>query len=429
MSITDPVIFEIADRVATPFYLYDAEILRQDFYSLKDRLPEGTDIFYSLKANPNQAIVSVLSKEGAGAEVCSLTEMKNALAAGVNPRRIIFVGPAKSPDDIRFAIITGIKAIIAESIDELHLINEIAAGMARMQPVGVRINPDFQSAKVRITMSGKASQFGIDECLLPQLVETLAKMPNIILVGLHVYLGSRIMDEEAIWQNSANIFDLARRVRSIIGRQLAFVDIGGGYGVAYFDNERDVDPARLAERLGTMIDDFRKEAPLTRVVIELGRFLVARAGQFVTRVRYVKQSKGETFAICDGGSNVHAAAAGYGSAFRKNFPIRKVGGGEGVTSVNLTGPLCTPSDNIGAQVKLPPLVAGDLICIDRSGAYGPSASPVNFLSFGHPAEVLKDGARLQLVRAADDPDRFLASQIRRDLPLSAETPTQYEAAE
>lgn len=429
MSMTDALITALADHVATPFYLYDAQVLRQDFHSLKDCLPEGADIFYSMKANPNQAIVSVLSKEGAGAEVCSMTEIKIALAAGVNPRRIIFVGPAKSAEEVRFAIIVGIKAIIAESIDELLLVNRIAASLDRMQPVGIRINPDFQSARVRITMSGKASQFGIDECLLPQVMDTLAQTPNIILVGLHVYLGSRIMDEVAIWQNSANIFELARRVRGMIGRQLSFVDIGGGYGVAYFENERDLDATRLAQRLGAMIEEFRKDAPLTRVVIELGRFLVARAGQFVTRVRNVKQSKGETFAVCDGGSNVHAAAAGYGSAFRKNFPIRKIGGGEGLTAVNLTGPLCTPSDSIGANVKLPPLVAGDLICIDRSGAYGPSASPVNFLSFGHPAEVLKDGSCLQLVRAADDPDMFLTRQVRQDLPLFAEPSSHLEAAE
>lgn len=417
MTLSDALLTRIAQDVPTPFYAYDQQALRDTFHGLKRYLPEGSDIYYSLKANPNRAVVATLAAEGAGCEVCSRSELETAIAAGGNPRRIIYVGPAKSAADITRAMEIGIKAIIAESLDELRLIAGIAATRGIVQPVGLRINPDFKSASVRIKMTGIASQFGIDEADLPAALDLAEADPHIIPVGIHVYLGSRILEEEAIFDNTRNILDLARRVAARLGRPLSFVDVGGGFGLAYFGKERDLDPARLGPGLAALIAEFQAEFKRTRVVIELGRYLAARAGVMVTSVRYVKDSKGKRFAICDGGSNIFAAAAGYGSAFRKNWPMRRVGGGEGSLPQMLTGPLCTPSDTIGDMVDLPPLAAGDLVCFERAGAYGPSASPVGFLSFGHPAEVMVTAEGPVIVRDADPVEQGLARQCWR--PLAA----------
>lgn len=417
--LTDDRLRAIARTVPTPFYCYDAEDVRGRFDGLKRHLPDGADIYYSLKANPNKAIVSTLCRIGAGCEVSSVAELDLALAAGADRRRVIFVGPAKSPADLARGIEAGIKAIVAESCAELLAIQQVAAARGVVQPVALRINPDFKSTRVRIAMTGRASQFGIDEADLGTALDTAEGCPNLLLVGLHVYLGSRILDEEAVAANTANILDLAREVRRRLGRQLAFVDVGGGFGVRYFDKERDLDGDLLGSRLAALIAAFRAEAPRTRVIIELGRFLVARAGVFVTAVRYVKTSKGRHFAVCDGGSNCHAAAAGHGSAFRRNFPIRRLGPAPAEQAAyTLTGPLCTPSDVIGDEVELPVLAPGDLICVERSGAYGPSASPVHFLSFGHPAEVMVDGPVTALVRRADPPDHLSRQQtwIELDTP-------------
>jgi diaminopimelate decarboxylase len=419
MTLSDTQIQTIAAKIPTPFYAYDAENLRDTFAGLKAYMPEGADIYYSLKSNPNHAIIGTLAPLGAGAEVCSLPELHIAMAAGANPRRTIFVGPAKSEADINGAMDFGIKAIVAESLDEVKMINRLAALRGIVQPIALRINPNFKSAKVRIIMTGRASQFGIDEDALPDVLAALDDCPAVVMVGIHVYLGSRVLDEEAIHENTTNILGLATRIGEALGRPLAFVDVGGGFGVKYHTKERDLDVDVLGKGLNEIITGFRAANKRTRVVIELGRYLVARAGVFVTSVRYVKTSKGQPFAVCDGGSNVHAAAAGYGSAFRKNMPMSRVGAvptDAPTQNYMVTGPLCTPSDTIGDNVEMPELAQGDMIRIDRSGAYGASHSPVNFLSFGHPAEVLMDGEVATLVRAADTIQSLLDKQISQTLP-------------
>lgn len=427
MTLSDSQIQTLATKIPTPFYAYDAENLRDTFAGLKAYMPEGADIYYSLKSNPNHAIIGTLAPLGAGAEVCSLPELHIAMAAGANPRRTIFVGPAKCEADINGAMDFGIKAIVAESLEEVQMINRLAAARGIVQPIALRINPNFKSAKVRIIMTGRASQFGIDEDALPEVFTALEDCPAVVMVGIHVYLGSRVLDEEAIHENTANILDLATRIGTSLGSPLAFVDVGGGFGVKYHEKERDLDAEVLGKGLHDIIAGFRAENKRTRVVIELGRYLVARAGVFVTAVRYVKTSKGQPFAVCDGGSNVHAAAAGYGSAFRKNMPMFRVGEVEADAPTDtymVTGPLCTPSDTIGDKVEMPVLKQGDLIRIDRSGAYGASHSPVNFLSFGHPAEVLMDGDKAILVRAADTIQGLLDKQISQTL---ANDPVAFDA--
>lgn len=430
MTLSDTQISTLAAQIPTPFYAYDAENLRDTFSGLKAYMPEGADIYYSLKSNPNHAIIGTLAPLGAGAEVCSLPELHIAMAAGANPRRTIFVGPAKSEVDIAGAMDFGIKAIVAETLEEVEMINRIAAARGIVQPIALRINPNFKSAKVRIIMTGRASQFGIDEDILPEVLASVETLTAIVLVGIHVYLGSRVLDEEAIHENTTNILDLATRVSAAIGRPLAFVDVGGGFGVKYHEKERDLDVAVLGAGLHDILAAFRAANKRTRVVIELGRYLVARSGVFVTAVRYVKTSKGQPFAVCDGGSNVHAAAAGYGSAFRKNMPMSRVGAVAAdalVETYMVTGPLCTPSDTIGDNVEMPVLARGDLIRIDCSGAYGASHSPVNFLSFGHPAEILVDGETATLVRAADTIQGLLAKQISQ--PIHAAQPEAQKVLE
>ncbi|WP_264212376.1 hypothetical protein [Leisingera thetidis] len=422
MPLTDDQLTAIAARVPTPFFAYDQQGLRDRFHSLKRHLPEGADVYYSLKSNPCKAVVATLAAQGAGCEVCSRAELETAVTAGGNRRRIIFVGPAKSAADIGRAMDLGIKAIIAESLDELRLIAEIASARNIVQPVGLRINPEFRSAAVRIKMTGIASQFGIDEAELRPALDFAASDPHVVPVGIHVYLGSRILDEEAIFDNTRNILGLADRVAAHLGRPLSFVDVGGGFGLAYFDKERDLDPDVLGRGLADAVAGFRRKHRRTRVVIELGRYLVAEAGVMVASVRYVKHSKGRRFAICDGGSNIFAAAAGYGSAFRKNWRLRRIGTApsQEVVPHMLTGPLCTPSDTIGDQVPLPALAAGDRICFERAGAYGPSASPTGFLSFGHPAEVMVTDQGPVLVRHADPVDREIPQQTWE--PLMAQQP-------
>jgi diaminopimelate decarboxylase len=182
--------------------------------------------------------------------------------------------------------------------------------------------------------------------------------------------------------------------------------------------------ARLAEGMARVVGEFRTRYPHARLLFEAGRYLTARSGSYVTRVRYVKQSMGQWFAVADGGTNHHMAAGGIGSYVRRNFPVRVLtadsadpagAGAPGARDVpggqwTVTGPLCTPSDTILTNVTLPRLRPGDLLAIGRSGAYGASASPVLFLSHGYPAEVLFHQGQAYLVRTRDESVDLLRRQ-------------------
>ncbi|MCF1470143.1 diaminopimelate decarboxylase [Agrobacterium vitis] len=414
MTLPDDILTRVADRVGTPAFVYDAVELRHGVARLKFVLPD-VDFFYSLKANPNVSVVRTLTSQGIGAEVCSLFEIEACLAAGVAPERIIFVGPAKSQQEIEFAISLGFKAIVAESLPELKLIDTVAARKGVCQRVALRINPSFHTPGARLSMSGKATQFGIDETEIEAAIALIAEADSLRLSGLHVYMGTRILDYQVIVENSRDILALARRVTEISGEILDFVDIGGGFGVAHGDHETDLDLERLGEVLTPVLRAAKQDAPQTSIAIELGRYMVARAGSFLARVRYTKISKGKRFAILDGGSNCHSAA-GQAASFRRNFPISLVGakmGGEEPWS--LSGPLCTPTDVIAHDLQIQNLEARDLIRVDRSGAYGPTASPVNFLSFGMPIEVMVDGTEMVVIRERLDLAGYLGPQVPRPL--------------
>lgn len=410
----------LADTIPTPFYAYSTAQIRKDFTELKTALPETIKYFYSLKANPNKSLVEILHQSGTGCEVCSLAELKTVLGLGVNPAEIIFVGPGKHIPELTACCEAGIKAVVAESVQELTLLNDIAATLNKTQNVALRINPAFSGEKARLVMSGKPRQFGIDEEQIPQAIETLKTLGNLRLAGIHIYLGTRILEWQAIAQNTKNILDLARKLQQTYDLTFDFVDVGGGFGVRYFDHEKKLDIQALGNEMQAVIEDYGQAAPDTQVIVELGRYLIARAGIFVTRITCLKQSRGEWFAVCDGGANCHGSAAGINSLIRRNFPMARLGkAAAGLQErYQVTGPLCTPTDLLGENIMLDTLQPGDLIGIGHSGAYGASASPVNFLSFGHPAELLIDQDRAVLIRTPDDVETILAPQVYQPLPLS-----------
>lgn len=410
----------LADYVPTPFYAYSATQIKTDFAELKRSLPHDIDYFYSLKANPNKTLVALLHQAGTGCEVCSLVELEIALRQGVAPGDIIFVGPGKHINELTQCCLAGIKAVVVESIEEMHLLNDIAAGLGVTQNIALRINPDFTGEKAKLVMSGKPRQFGIDEQLLPQAFALLGQLTKLRLAGIHIYLGTRILDWQALANNTQNILTLAATLQQTYDIALDFVDVGGGFGVRYFDKEKALDLAALGEALLPLVNNYREAFPHCRIVIELGRFLIARAGIFVTRVNYLKPSREEWFAVCDGGANCHGSAAGINSLIRRNFPMARLGPSRpgDLHRYQVTGPLCTPTDLLGENIMLAELRSGDLIGIAHSGAYGASASPVGFLSFGHPAEVLVENDQAFLIRTADSVDTMLAPQVCQRLSLA-----------
>jgi diaminopimelate decarboxylase len=409
---------DLADRYGTPCYVYDGDRMRRQYETLRELLHPAVRIFYSLKANPNVSVFGLLHSLGAGAEVSSAVELATALRAGAHPDDILFLGPGKTAAELSSCVEQQIGAVVCESLGELAALNRLAGAGGTTVRVALRINPRFSVRGSGLTMGGKPRQFGIDEEVLLAEGNLPARFPNLRIVGTHTYLGTRILSEDVVVENTTRILDLADRVAAGQGFTPDLVDIGGGFGVAYFDGERDLDVELLCARLNPVIARYAESHPDTRLVLELGRYLVAHAGVYVTRVLYTKESMGERFAVTDGGTNHHMAAVGIGSFVKRNFPIRVLGREtESVAAQpwNVTGPLCTPNDTLGRNVSLPPVRPGDLIGVLRSGAYGPTASPVLFLSHGYPAEVLVDGGRPYLIRDRDQVADLLRPQHLHDL--------------
>ena len=411
----------LAERVGTPFYVYDAALVRARYRALTRSLPDA-GFFYSLKANPNLSLVGLLVAQGAGAEVSSRLELETAVAAGAPAERILMVGPGKAEADLERAVSLGIKAIVVESLAELDQIDRIAAKTGRCQPIALRINPNFKVSGARLNMSGRPTQFGIDETAMESALARVAALDHLRLAGLHVYMGTRILAHETIVENTRGILELAARVAQTLPEPMAFIDIGGGYGVPYYEDETPLDLAALGEAMRPLLRGFCKTHPETAIAIELGRYMVAEAGRFITSVRQVKASKGENFAVCDGGSNLHSAAAGQGF-MRRNFPVSLVPHPARQSSAaeaspwSVTGPLCTPMDVIAKDVSLATPAPGDLICIHQSGAYGATASPVNFLGFGAPAEIMIDEGTATVVRERAQVQAFLDEQMPRQISM------------
>lgn len=409
---------DLAEQFGTPLYVYDGDVLTRTLTELRTALPPVLEVFYSLKANPNISVLSVLRRAGARAEVCSLAELRTAQQAGTPPQDIIFLGPGKSERELAACLDAGIYAIVCESFDEVDRVESMAAARGLTQRVLLRVNPAVSVKGSRLTMGGKPRQFGIDEAQVLAAGQLPSRYQHADIAGVHVYAGTRILDAEVVAKNTAYVLELADRVVAATGIRLDAVDIGGGLGVAYFDDEADLEAKAVAEQINPLIEAFAAAHPGTRMIMESGRYLAARAGTYVLRVRYVKESLGERFAIADGGTHHHMAAVGIGSFVKRNFPAvllspRDEDGqlpDDSTESWNVTGPLCTPNDTLLKHVALPALRPGDLIGVLRSGAYGPTASPGRFLSHGFPAEVLVLDGQAHVVRVRDEVDDLLRSQ-------------------
>jgi len=267
-------------------------------------------------------------------------------------------------------------------------------------------------------MGGTVGQFGLDEADLPEAVRrTLSYPDQLVLRGIHIYTATQVFDADALLEHCRNIFEIALQTADLAGKPLEMVDFGGGFGVPYFEKMEEFDLERFGEGYGQLLASYRSDPRLAgcRFVFELGRYLVADAGVYVTRVVDVKEMKGKTFVTTDGGMNHHLTATGnMGQVFRKAYPIlnlSRTGAGAGEEEgVALAGPCCTPLDMFGTNIPLEDPRPGDLIGVFYSGAYGYSASNLGFLSHPTPAEVLLWQGEARLLRPVGKPEDVLRDQ-------------------
>lgn len=406
-------IAEAAQHFATPAYVYDQACIEASYQALQKAIGTQVEIFYSIKANPNIAICQTLREQGANTEVCSLAELETVLMAGFKPHQIIFVGPHKSEATLKRCLELQLFAIVIESFEEIERLAHLAEAAQTTAAVLLRINPEFCAKSALLKMGGKPSQFGIDEPLAKAAIHQILDHKTLSLLGIHIYNGTRILSAETLAENTAAVLAYADELQKEFNLQFPVVDFGGGAGIPYFPKEEALNMQTLEATFKPIIDQYLSQYPGTRLIMESGRYLVGSSGYLVLQVDSIKQSKGETFVITDGGTNCHMAAVGVGSIVRNNFPVIAFNKSDqaGTETVNITGPLCTPGDVVAKKITLPKLEVGDLIAITRSGAYGPTASPTYFLSHGFPNEVLVKNNQAHLIRSADRPEDILKNQF------------------
>jgi diaminopimelate decarboxylase len=409
---------EIAASYGTPVFVYDASILDQKWNLLRRTFPPEFAISYSVKANPNPAIVRFFLSKGSGLEIASGGELHVALAAGSPPGKILFAGPGKTGIELEFALTRGVGEIHAESGLEIERISALSRKLGLRGPVAIRVNPSEEAQGGAMRMGGKPAPFGIDEEQIDAVIERILSDPCLEFRGIHLFTGTQILNPTVLIRQYRKGIEIAVNVAEKFKQPIRTLDFGGGLGIPYFVNEKELDMEVLRDQLSALMSEVRKE-PLfsgTRFMLEPGRYLVGEAGIYVTRITDVKISRGKKYIIVDGGMNHHLAASGnLGQVIKKNFPIAILSkiGHEYREKVDVVGPLCTPLDVLARDAELPAAEVGDLVCVFQSGAYARTASPLDFLSHPHPAEVLVSNGQIELIRR-----RGIYEDLLHDLPVN-----------
>lgn len=380
----------LAQRVGrTPFYAYERRHISERVALLRAALPGALQLHYAMKANPMAALVQMMAGLVDGIDVASGGELAAALDTTMPPHRISFAGPAKSHAELGCAIAAGV-LINLESEAEMERVAIIGEQLGLTPRVAVRINPDFELKYSGMKMGGGARQFGVDEQRVPAMLRRLGQL-GLDFIGFHIFSGSQNLSADAISLAQAQSLQLALRLAGDAPGPLRLLNIGGGFGVPYFPGERTLDLAAIGDRLAGVLHELQCAAPGAKLVLELGRYLVAEAGIYVCRIVERKVSRGQVFLIVDGGLHHHLAASGnFGQVIRKNYPVligNKVQG-DARETVSVVGPLCTPLDLLADQMEMAKADVGDLVVVLQSGAYGLTASPTAFLGHPAPLEVL-----------------------------------------
>jgi diaminopimelate decarboxylase len=374
----------------TPFFAYDRGLLTRRVELLRATLPEAIELSYAVKANPMPAIVQHLSGLVDSFDVASAGEMRTALDTPLPVDRVSFAGPGKTPTELTQAIAAGV-TVVLESRIEAERVASLGERVGTRPRVVVRVNPDFEIRGSGMRLGGGPHQFGVDAEQVPALLDELAVF-DLDFLGFHVFAGSQNLNPEILCDAQGKTVELALRLAEDAPRPVRYLNIGGGFGIPYFEGDEPLDVAAIGRNLDALLRDaIRPSLPDARVVVELGRYIVGECGFYVTRIIDRKESRGRTFLVVDGGLHHQLAASGnFGQVIRRNYPVA-VGNrseGEATETVSVVGCLCTPLDVLADGISLPRADIGDLIVVFQAGAYGLTASPTGFLSHPPPVEVL-----------------------------------------
>jgi diaminopimelate decarboxylase len=381
----------LADEAGeTPLFVYDATMIRQRVAALRAAMPADLGLHYAVKANPFPQLLDLMATLVDGFDIASSGELALALESGMSGDRVSFAGPGKTDRELEAALHAGI-TLNLESEGEATRVLAIADRKSIRPRLAVRVNPDFELKGSGMRMGGGAKPFGIDADRAGELARRVIG-GGAEWRGWHIFAGSQALDVEAIIAAQAATVALAARLSDEVGAVPPLVNLGGGFGVPYFPGDAPLDIAAIGAALGETLAQRPDSLKDSHFAIELGRYLVAESGVYLTRIVDVKSSQGERFAVVDGGLHHQLAASGnFGTVVRRNYPLalaNRFGARPADEPVTVVGCLCTPLDRLGDAVALPPAEVGDLVAVFMAGAYGASASPASFLGHVPAIEIL-----------------------------------------
>ncbi|MER8635283.1 diaminopimelate decarboxylase [Mesorhizobium sp. M0664] len=398
----DVAISDIAASVGTPFYCYSTATLTRHFRVFTEAFA-GLDalVCYAMKANSNQAVLRVLARLGAGADVVSEGELRRALAAGIPASKILFSGVGKTAHEMDSALSAGILCFNVESEPELELLSARATALGKIAPISLRINPDVDARTHKKISTGKAeNKFGIPWQHARKVYARAAELTGIKVTGIDTHIGSQITELQPFDDAFALLVELVGALRSD-GHAIEHIDVGGGLGIPY---RVDNNPPPLPDAYARIVRKHVAKLGL-KVMFEPGRLIVGNAGILVSEVIFVKEGDAKNFLVVDAAMNDLIRPTLY-DAFHDIKPVAQQPAAAPRMKVDVVGPVCETGDYLGLDRDLPRLKSGDLIAVSTAGAYGAVQAGTYNTRLLVP-EVLVDGDRFHVVRPRQTYDELI----------------------
>ncbi|MDB4260978.1 diaminopimelate decarboxylase [Porticoccaceae bacterium] len=395
----------IASQFGTPCYVYSKAVISNNFLAYQSALADKEHLIcYAVKANSNIAVLQTLAELGAGFDIVSIGELERVLRAGGNPAKVVFSGVAKTASEMQRALELGIHCFNVESEAELELLNSTAASCDAIAAVSLRVNPDVDAQTHPYISTGlKENKFGIDINLAAKVYQRAAQMAHINVVGVDCHIGSQLVDIAPFVAALERLLALVDELAEL-GITLQHIDIGGGLGVRY-DNEQPPTPQSYMSAILPLLTD-RSET----LVLEPGRSITANAGVMLTQVQYLKSNGEKNFAIVDAAMNDMIRPALY----QAWMDIQPISAGISDNALaesavyDVVGPVCETGDFLAKDRSLA-ISAGDYLCLMSAGAYGFVMSS-NYNSRPRAPEVMVDGDQVYLVRRRETIEDLLSGE-------------------
>ena len=384
---------KLAEEFGTPLYVYSKNFFIDRFKELDDAFSSvNHKIYFASKANFNLSVIKTFYELGSGVDVNSVGEFYRAIKAGVNPKDMLLTGVGKTDEEIQLGLEKGVFVIKAESLEEVYVINDIAAGLNIIAPLAIRVNPDVDAQTHPYISTGLAeNKFGIDSVYAYDMFVECSKLSNIELVGIDMHIGSQITKIEPFIEATLKMAELFKKIKAA-GIPLKHFDIGGGIGIIYND-EKPFSPKELADKLIPIFMQLDAE-----IMFEPGRFLTANGGVLLTDVLYTKtNSLGKNFIVVNSAMTDLLRPSLYKS-YHHVQPVKKIDNIDFVADI--VGPVCETGDYIAKEREITMVGRGDKLAIMSAGAYGMAMSS-NYNGRRRPAEILVDGSEYKVIRSRE----------------------------